>query len=383
MGPVHSNRASGFSNSILGLAKGQASMGHNVAVLPSQPPGLSEKMVPASITLLPSPKARHLNPWKLSKGWIKIIRENFGRPDVVNFHSTYIPFQTALAELFIMEGWCYVVAPRGGLTRLAQGIKFLRKRIRNLLFFNHFVNNAKAIHALCEREAADIRFFYPNARIFIAPNGVDESLLSLASRLNPKELKGFREQGDLVIGFVGRIDVYHKGIDLLLLSLKLLQDKGLGKNIKLLMVGSFYTPNDECRVRTLMNSLRFPDNVMFIGSVYGQDKWRLLMACDVFGHASRFEGMPMAVLEAMAFGKPCIVTPGTNMQDIVCESNGGWLCDESIDSIANTLLQVEKQKEEIPQRGINAKKYVREHVTWPIVAQQWLANVSEILNVGG
>jgi len=381
--PVHSNRASGPSNSSLGLANGQASIGHNVALLPSEPPGISEKMIPESITLLPSPKVQHLNPWKLSKEWIKIIRENFGKPDIIDFHSTYILFQTALAELFINENWPYIFTPRGGCTRLAQGTKFFKKRIGNLLFFNHFVKNAKAIHALCENEAADIRLFYPNARIFITPNGIDENLLFLDFGLNAKELKGFRKGGDLVIGFVGRIDIYHKGIDLLLLSLKLLQGKGLGKDIKLLMAGPFYTPNDERRVKKLIRSLRFPERVLLTGPVYGEDKWRLLMACDVFVHTSRFEGMPMAVLEAMALGKPCIVTPGTNMQDIVSICNGGWLCDESIDSIANTLSQIEKEREEIFRRGINARSYVKEHLIWSIVAQQWIANVSEILNVRG
>ena len=96
MGAVYSNRASGFSNSILGLAKGQASMGHNVAVLPSQPPGISEKMAPASIILLPSPKARHLNPWKLSKGWIKIIREKLSAAETNKRFSEHIGKRTVV-----------------------------------------------------------------------------------------------------------------------------------------------------------------------------------------------------------------------------------------------------------------------------------------------
>ena len=62
---------------------------------------------------------------------------------------------------------------------------------------------------------------------------------------------------------------------------------------------------------------------------------------------------------------------------------GGWLCDESIDSIANTLFQIEKEREEIFERGINAKNYVKERLTWSMVAQQWIVNVSETLNVRG
>jgi len=382
VGPVYSNRSSGPSFSILGLAKGEASIDCEVALLPSGPHGINGKAVGNDIALIAGPNKRHLNPWKVSKDWIKVIRENFGKPDIINIHDTYIPFQTALAKLFIKEGWPYILTPRGGLTRGAQGIKSLKKRAGNLFFFKHFVMNARAIHVLCENEAADVRLFYPKANIFIVPNGIDEELFLLSSRLNSKKLKGFRKEGDLVLGFIGRIDIYHKGIDLLLLSLKSLQDRGLGKNIKLLMVGPFYTPNDEQQVRKLIGALIFPDNIMLVGPVYGEKKWRLLLACDVFVHTSRFEGMPMAVLEAMAFGKPCIVTPGSNMQDIVSGCNGGWLCNPSISSISDTLLRIYKEKEAIRERGKNSKNYAKSYLTWPLVAQQWLENFHEILNVG-
>ena len=382
VGPVYSNRSSGPSFSILGLATSEASIGCKVALLPSELPGINRKEVGNNIVLIAGPNKRHLNPWKVSKDWIKVIRENFGKPDIINFHDTYIPFQTALARLFIKEGWPYILTPRGGLTRGAQGVKSLKKRAGNLFFFKHFVMNARAIHVLCENEAADVRLFYPKANIFIVPNGIDEDLFLLSSRLNSKKLKGFRKKGDLVLGFIGRIDIYHKGIDLLLLSLKSLQDRGLGRNIKLLMVGPFYTPNDEQQVRKLIGTLKFPDNVMLTGPVYGDEKWRSLLACDVFVHTSRFEGMPMAVLEAMAFGKPCIVTPGSNMQAVISECNGGWLCDLSINSIADTLLMTCEEKETILERGKNAKKYTQSHLTWPTLAQQWLINVHEILNVG-
>lgn len=380
IGPVHLNRSSGPSHSILGLAKGQTTIGHSVALLPSEPPGIAEGTIDGDITLIPCPKYRHLNPWKVSKDWLKVIRENFGKPDIVNFHDTYIPFQTALAKLFVREGWPYVFTPRGGLTRLAQGIKPIKKKVGNLFFFKYFVTNAIAIHALCQSEAAGIRFFYPNAKTFTVSNGVDKKLIFLSSQLSPKELTGFQKRGDLVLGFIGRIDIYCKGIDLLLLSLKLLQDRGLSKNVKLLLVGPFYTPNDEQQVRKLIATLRFPDNVMLAGPVYGEEKWKLLLACDAFVHTSRFEGMPIAAIEAMAFGKPCIVTPGSNMQAVISESNGGWLCDLSIDSIANTLLRVCEEKETILERGKNAKKYAQSHLTWPTLARQWVANVYEILN---
>lgn len=376
VGPVYSNCASGPSRSILGLAEGQVSIGCGVALLPSQPTKLEKENIPKGIILLPSPKRRHLNPWKLPKDWLHIIIDNFGKPDIIDIHDTFIPFQVALAKLFRKEDWPYIFTPRGSLSPLALNVKSFKKKLGSLFFHNRFIENSKAIHALCENEANDIRRLYPQHKIFILPNGIEESLLYLSNQLAPMELKDFYKDEDLVIGFTGRINVYHKGVDLLLLSLNSLQDRELGKNIKLLIVGPFYTSHDKYQVKALINSLKFPDRVMIYGPAYGQEKWRLLKACDVFIHTSRFEGMPMAVIEAMAFGKPCIVTPGSNMQDIISDCNGGWLCEESVDSIANTIIQIER--EEILRRGINARNYAKEHLVWPMIARQYIEEITRI-----
>jgi glycosyltransferase involved in cell wall biosynthesis len=354
-------------------------IGCKVALLPSGPYRVREKDFDNEIALIAGPMKEHLNPWRISHDWVKVVKRKFGAPDVINFHYTYSPFQTALAKLFLREGWAYVLTPRGGLTRCAQGIKPLKKKMGNLLFFKKFVTNAKALHVLCENEAADIDFFYPQVKTFIVPNGIDENLFILSSQLKKKKLQDFRKKEDIVFGFVGRISIYHKGIDLLLLSLKSLQDRGLGQNIKLLLIGPFYTPKDEQQVRNLIKSLRFPDNVMIAGPLNGNEKWRLLLSCDVFTHTSRFEGMPMAVLEAMAFGKPCLVTPGSNMQKIVSKCNGGWLCDSTIDSIIVTISKIYEERGLIYERGINAKKHIKKNYSWSKIALEWTTNVRKIL----
>ena len=379
IGPIFPNSSSGHYNSMIGLAKGQVSRGCQVAILPSQPTRLTKEDIPKNIGLLPGPKKRHLNPWKLSREWIKIIKQDFGKPDVVNFHSVFIPFHCALAQLFREKDWPYVVTPRGPLSARALRVKSFKKKIGRLLFDNHFIKTSRAILALCKNEAKDIQTLYPDSKVFIMPNGIDESLLSLTSKLRAKKLNGFCEKKDLVIGFLGRIDVYHKGIDLLLSALKVLQCGDLGKNIRLLMIGPFSKPSDESQVKKLINSLKFPDRVMLTGPQYGDDKWEWLMVCDVFVHTSRYEGMPMAVLEAMTLGKPCLVTPGSNMQDIISACKGGWLCEESVDSIANTIGQIEP--DELLKRGINARNYAKEHLTWSIVARQYMEKITKILNI--
>ena len=47
--------------------------------------------------------------------------------------------------------------------------------------------------------------------------------------------------------------------------------------------------------------------------------------------------MPMGLLEALSYGIPCIVTPGTNMAEAIQECNAGWVADLTADSIAEKI----------------------------------------------
>ena len=104
--PVGFKRISGPSNSVFGLAKGQVKLGHDVALLSSIPNETINNALKDGVILLTSPKVRQINPWKLSSEWINYIKEEFGEPDIINFHDTYIPFQTALAQLIKKKKVC-------------------------------------------------------------------------------------------------------------------------------------------------------------------------------------------------------------------------------------------------------------------------------------
>ncbi len=357
--PVGFNRASGPSNSVFGLAKGQAMLGHSVALLSSIPTEIPSKNIVSGVILLASPIVRHINPWRLSKEWISIIKEDFGKPDIVNFHDTYIPFQTALAELFIIENWPYVFTPRGGLTLLAQGVKAYKKIPANFLFFDKFVKNAILIHALCEKEAADIQIRYPKSKIFVVSNGVDEDLLSTCDEIQKNETSAFQKEGELVIGFIGRIDVYHKGIDLLLMAISSLQNNDFGRNIKLVIIGPYHSKKDRIIIEKILEEMPLKKNIIIKGPVFGLEKWQEMNNFDIFTHTSRFEGVPNSVLEAMALGKPCLVTSGTNMAGIVNKNKCGWGCETSVESICETIGLINDRKNyEVMQYGFNARKYI-------------------------
>ena len=161
VGPIKLKYASGLPESICGSTSAQAAIGLEVALLPSLPTAndeLTERL--PGIHLIDGPRRRHYNPWFVSHEWIVRIVEEFGRPDLVIFHSTYIPFHTALARRCRQAGWPYIVTPHGGMNSVAQNIKKTKKLIGNILFFRSFVKHAAAIHAKSTLSATQIQSLF-------------------------------------------------------------------------------------------------------------------------------------------------------------------------------------------------------------------------------
>jgi len=377
--PVIYKCSNGPSQSVLGLAKGEADLGHKIGLMPSEPTNISQELISKNIKFLDGPKIRHLNPFRLSAQWIDKIKKEFGTPDLVHFHDFYVPFQMALAERVKKEGWSYISSPRGSLMDLAQKKKFLKKYIANFLFAKKFLNEANLIHALCESEMAEMKKFVDKSKIVISPNGIGGSLISLEKEIEAVDFSDFARPEDLILVYIGRIDVFTKGLDLLIRAIKKLQDEKIGKHIKLIMVGPFYTNKDKRKIDSLIGLLKYSENIKFTGPMYSQKKWQILKASDVLVLTSRHEGMPNVIPEAMAFKKPFLVTPGTGISTILAKCDAGWLADESIDSISKTIKKIAYNKEKIKKKGLNGQIYARNNMTWKIIATQLLEKLTKKL----
>ncbi|WP_444950130.1 glycosyltransferase family 4 protein [Micromonospora ureilytica] len=146
-------------------------------------------------------------------------------------------------------------------------------------------------------------------KVRLIPNGVraeDHAFDAVARDRIRREL-GIDEQ-TVVVGCVGRLHV-QKRVDRALQAAAVLRDRGLGSRFRFVVVGD---GPDEARLRGLVRKLQLEEMVRFTGRVEADAVRDYYSACDVsLLTTARLEGLPMAVLEALASGLPCVVTAGS------------------------------------------------------------------------
>ena len=285
--------------------------------------------------------------------------------DIVIFHSNYIINHVKVARLLKLNSIPYVIVPRGGFTKGSKNIKRWKKKIADILIFNKFFNSPNAIQFLTNMER-DESVHRTNCD-FILPNGITM----------PKISKEISTNGDIKIVFIGRLDMYHKGLDMLLEAISLIKRRLAEENVFINMYGPDIR-NAKRELLQLITSYEVENIIKINGPVFEEDKTKVLCNSDIFIQTSRFEGLPMGVLEALSLGLPCILTPGTNLSSEVRNYNAGVEVKPNSSSISKgiiTMIEKIKNDNELSQNAIVlANKY-----SWENIAKDSIEKYKEIL----
>ena len=253
-----------------------------------------------------------------------------------------------------------MICPHGGMTGRAQATKWWRKRIGNLLFFNKMVAGAEALQCLTWGEARASSGW--NRPIFVVGNG---------THFPPQtELAKPGRSAELRLVFMGRLHVDHKGLDMLLDACGMIRGEMLRAGARVELRGP------DCQGSTRILQARIArtgvkDVVILDGPVVGETKNELLRRADLFLHPSRTEGHPAAVLEALGYGLPCLLTPATNVADEVAAAGAGWLVQPSAAAIAEGIKGIlSSTRGKLQEAGIRARQLALSRYGWPRVADQ-------------
>lgn len=111
-------------------------------------------------------------------------------------------------------------------------------------------------------------------------------------------------------------------------------------------------------------------NVFFHGQVSGNELIELFLKSDIFFLQSESEGMPAALLEAMAFGLPVVTTPVGAIPDFVVDGEMGIISDEKKpEYYYNRIIALMNNKELVKRISRTNYEYVKEHFYASVVAK--------------
>ncbi|KQW06666.1 hypothetical protein ASC66_09435 [Leifsonia sp. Root4] len=196
---------------------------------------------------------------------------------------------------------------------------------------------ARAITAVSSRSRSKLTSFLAaddaQATVDVIPMGVDIPAVSPDHTVRTQIRTRLGLDGKVVYLFIGRL-VEKKGIHFLLEALKL-ADTAL-TDWTLVVAGDGPLRSE---VQAAVAALGLSDRVMFPGYVTGETKDEYLRSADVLVVPSIIatdgdaEGLPVALLEGLAYGLLCVATDESGADDILTDGVDGYLCPQK-DAVA-------------------------------------------------
>jgi len=185
----------------------------------------------------------------------------------------------------------------------------------------------------------------PRARITVIENGVD---VSRFEGVVP-ERAALGINGGPVIGSVGCLAL-RKDYGTLLAALAELRRRG--RPFRAVLVGD---GPERAALEARAGELGLDDVVRFLGE--RPDVERLLLGMDVFVLSSREEGIPNALLEAMAAGRPSVVTDVGGNREVLADGDTGWIVPPAAPvPLADALDEALSHPDEARRRGRRARQ---------------------------
>ena len=188
------------------------------------------------------------------------------------------------------------------------------------------------------------KWLFENREFRVINNGVDANRFTYKADLAKKSKKEFGLEGKKVVGHIGHFS-YQKNHEFVLRMFKKLYDKDNSYELVLLGDGKLRTEMEE-----LASQLNIQSAVRFVGRTHKVVEY--MHAFDLLILPSRFEGLPLTIIEAVSNAMPCIISDKVSKEAIM-EGFVKSLSLDSIDAWVDEIIATDIQhREENSQKAI-------------------------------
>jgi glycosyltransferase involved in cell wall biosynthesis len=371
-------------------------------------------------------------PWQYSWRMHRALAKNVKNFDLIHITSVFLAASTLGAYYAKKFKKPYIISPHGSLMSDPLSRDFLKKKVYLNLIERKNLKNA-VVHFLVDQEKEDyLKAGLPLKEAVIIPNGfsseefnagtsdvprgstsqmlkefreeveprkigknlsmsggrtsnanVNQYLGSPTSRTPDVQKLDFRQKFGIstdkkIILFLGRLHPI-KGLDTLIPAFAKIVKKE--PRAVLVLVGpdeNNYKKEIELEIRNW--KLEISRDIVFTGMLIGEDKISALQESDVFVLPSYSENFGMAVVEAMYFGLPVVITKNVGISPSVEKAGVGIVIDKDEKQLAEAILKILNNPQLGKEMGEKGKKLVETEFSAGKVAERWIEEYSELAN---
>lgn len=266
---------------------------------------------------------------------------------------------TAFGVSFLKHSICVVIARAFGSRVLLHphcsiSVLYLERSAGWKFLFRQVLRLTSGVITL-SREWDQIQSDVPGCPVYFLPNAVD---LALYQDVADERLSRHQKQEPFRVLYLGHIGQAKGSNDLVAAAEKVISQY---ESVQFELVGEELVPGERAEMANEIVSRGLSDFVKLVPPVFGPEKILLFRNADVFVYPSYHEGMPMAILEAMACALPVVATRVGGIPELVCEGENGYLAAPGdVDQLAKGILQILRNPELGAALGLRSYQMIAE-----------------------
>jgi glycosyltransferase involved in cell wall biosynthesis len=196
----------------------------------------------------------------------------------------------------------------------------------------------------------------PGCQIYYLPNAID---IKSYVEVGREKITSQSDKPSLHILYLGHLGKAKGSFDLVCAAKAVLEH---GHELVFELVGQEQVFGDIEQLNTQIAKAGLEQFIYVRPGVPYEEKIELLRSADIFVYPSYHEGMPMAVMEAMACGLPIIATRVGGLPDLVCPGVNGILVPAGQpDQLADAILQLIRNPQMRHSMQINSLQLAQEN----------------------
>ena len=223
-------------------------------------------------------------------------------------------------------------------SRRAQPFKYAKKLAYWAILLRRVLSLANAVLFTSQEESVLAKNFVPffwQWHSVVVGNGIAAPPAVTVRMRSQLEANYPALRGKIVLLYLARLHE-KKGIDLLLRAFAQIRQKCPESHLLICGAGDAAY---EKKLRGLASGLALDRHVTWTGLVLKDMKWAAFEAADLFVLPSHQENFGIAIAEALAMGRPVLITKRVNTWREVQASKAGLICDDTVEGISAALAR--------------------------------------------